>query len=420
MERRGLLAALGSVGASAVAGCTDGLLGGGSDDGGGESTEDLPAVATWAPEPAVYDQEGYALVSVGAADLHADADHLHPRVLEQLTELPESMPGFASPGDVERIHFVGPQANVVTGGVDREAARSFYEDRAFEEQGTHAGYAVLTGNVGMIVPRRAVGIGDDAIVVVAPQSSDDDSDLRPILEAVLDARAGDRRRYAASDQNLNRLLADLGEGDVLTARSHGPDQTIVGAVAEGLSTTVEGAETHLRGTVVFAPDRRDASAVEEWANRASVFEGSSPETTTDGRIVRTTGTVQTDRLAELPDEFPGPTSTAEERPSPTVRWDFDYEPRGERRGLLTVMHEGGDDVPASELFLRGGPFADVEGADRTTPGPWTGTTMGDEEWVTAADQIVLGVRPSFEIEVVWQPDDDQPPETLARETGPEY
>lgn len=84
----------------------------------------------------------------------------------------------------------------------------------------------------------------------------------------------------------------------------------------------------------------------------------------------------------------------------TTAWDFEYEPTGDDRGVLTVTHDGGDKAAVDHLYVRGDGFADVAGAKQTGPGPWTGETTGDT--VVAGDSTTVGVTSDCEIRLVYQ------------------
>lgn len=86
--------------------------------------------------------------------------------------------------------------------------------------------------------------------------------------------------------------------------------------------------------------------------------------------------------------------------APTAAWDFEYERVGDGSGLLTVTHDGGDLVDADHLYVRGSGFADVTGADRTEPGPWTGETTDGA--LRVGDSTTVGVTGDCEIQLVYE------------------
>lgn len=111
----------------------------------------------------------------------------------------------------------------------------------------------------------------------------------------------------------------------------------------------------------------------------------------------------------------GPPTTAE---PPVADFSFNYD----SDGTLDVTFSGGDTVLASELYVRGEGFADVEGVDMIEPGPWAGDAsveLGGEPAVVAGDSVILGVRPGYTVRLVWQAADGERSRELAVDRGPE-
>ena len=92
--------------------------------------------------------------------------------------------------------------------------------------------------------------------------------------------------------------------------------------------------------------------------------------------------------------------------------DFEFEERTTDDGrVLVARHGGGDPVAADDLRLIGEGFADVEGADRTAPGPWSGDASGefprrDEPTVVEGDATTVGVTDDCEVRVVFSANPD--------------
>jgi hypothetical protein len=87
---------------------------------------------------------------------------------------------------------------------------------------------------------------------------------------------------------------------------------------------------------------------------------------------------------------------------------FDYETTETADGTrLTVVHDGGDAIPADELRLQGGLTA-VPGANQTRAGPWNGPTthLGDGRQpgphVAPGDAVAVGVPDDCTVRVVWE------------------
>ena len=83
--------------------------------------------------------------------------------------------------------------------------------------------------------------------------------------------------------------------------------------------------------------------------------------------------------------------TAEARPN--IELAFEERTTDDGR-LLVIEHAGGDPAPPARLDVRGGGFADVEGADQTGLGPWAGEAAGraprhDGPAVVEGDTVVV-------------------------------
>ena len=104
--------------------------------------------------------------------------------------------------------------------------------------------------------------------------------------------------------------------------------------------------------------------------------------------------------------------------APQISFAFEYNETDSDQGELTVTHEGGDSVAASQLDLVGSGFADVSGVDQTQPGPWQGSSS-DDGLVRAGDSTALGVTTAAEIRIVWRSEDGDRSATLARYEGPD-
>lgn len=91
----------------------------------------------------------------------------------------------------------------------------------------------------------------------------------------------------------------------------------------------------------------------------------------------------------------------DERSIPDVSFGASYESTGDGRGIADVQHEGGDDVEAGKLSIRGDGIVSVPRADQTDRGPWQGET-NDVGMVTEGDSLALGVAPDYEITIVFQ------------------
>lgn len=90
---------------------------------------------------------------------------------------------------------------------------------------------------------------------------------------------------------------------------------------------------------------------------------------------------------------------------------FEFEERSTPDGtVLVVEHAGGDALVADNVRIVGEGFADVDGVDRTEPGPWTGETGGERPRrggiaVGNGDSTTVGVTAECRIRITYRTDD---------------
>ncbi|MFC6862449.1 type IV pilin N-terminal domain-containing protein [Halomicroarcula sp. GCM10025817] len=113
--------------------------------------------------------------------------------------------------------------------------------------------------------------------------------------------------------------------------------------------------------------------------------------------------------------------------TPQTSFSFDYE-GGEERAL-TITHDGGDTISASELYIRGSNMDnDTSNGDGNT-GLWTSTAVdGDvnsDSEVTAGngarigDDADDGVPSNYQVRVVFESQEGDNSATLAQDEGPD-
>ncbi|WP_436909409.1 type IV pilin [Halosimplex marinum] len=125
--------------------------------------------------------------------------------------------------------------------------------------------------------------------------------------------------------------------------------------------------------------------------------------------------------------------------APTATIGFDYEQDSDLddgpAGNLTISHDGGDTIRASELYIRGSGFNDDynESAggvsyevDRDSAGSWARTAddgpnpnYGPESEITSGNRIVVAVESNYEIDVVYQAQEGDTSSTLNSDEGPD-
>lgn len=392
-----------------------------SDSGSGSASFDPPSASTpiddahtWLPEPAALDTSGYAFVSVSRQSFREYEEHLAPRVADEFADDGQAS-GSVSPADTSAVHAITQDAFVLE-GVDVSAYEAEYEAQGVEQSGTHQSYAIYEG-----VGGTAAALGDDTAVMALEGWLDDDvddSDNLSILEAILDARAGSIPRYAEANEDAAALFDALGTAHALAGRTHELGTSLDGAVAEGNALHLGESESTVRAATVFAEGEADADAVSAWADDSSGFYGADVETTTVGRTVVVKATVPTSDVDSVPDDIPGPDvgESDSSRAQPQVQFDFQYESAGDGVGRLEITHTAGDQLVASELYVEGGPFADVSDADQTSSGRWQGST-GQGGTISAGNAVVVGVESGYDVEVVWRGESDSA--TLAAHTDPD-
>lgn len=164
-SRRRLLATCGGAAAAAVAGCLDGVL-----DSSAEGDEEPPGGGTvpddarWFPAPAAFDRETYGAFSVDVAAFYDRRESLSSTLTDELSGL-ASYPVIDDPGQLDTLHLVGNRATVATGDLVEDAVIGHYEEEEeFERVGTHEGFTLLEGTIGLVRPSRAFAIRDGAMV----------------------------------------------------------------------------------------------------------------------------------------------------------------------------------------------------------------------------------------------------------------
>lgn len=92
-------------------------------------------------------------------------------------------------------------------------------------------------------------------------------------------------------------------------------------------------------------------------------------------------------------------------PVPFVDFQANYTATSEDRGVATITHGGGDDVPVDRVIVDGTGFADVSGANQTAPGPWQGSAGGPNGTITAGDSVSVGVEGDCTVWMVYVDDE---------------
>ncbi|PSQ24527.1 hypothetical protein BRD04_01395 [Halobacteriales archaeon QS_9_67_17] len=89
--------------------------------------------------------------------------------------------------------------------------------------------------------------------------------------------------------------------------------------------------------------------------------------------------------------------------APQVAFDGNYTAVDGDRGVVTIRHDGGDDVAVDRLVLTGEGFADVDDAEQVEPGPWQGSVSTGPDGTTVVspgDTVTVGVEGDCRIRLV--------------------
>jgi len=289
LSRRELIRASAVAGATAVAGCSSILGGGGSADAG----------RNWLYEPGtVADVDHYLALRYAPATVAERGANFDDDVYDAMRAFGSSardLVGFEFASTDAQLAF-GKNAVLETDfEADDVAARLEGED--FGSEGSYGEFDVYVGPD----EDAAVGVGSDAVVVARSTGIFGSADnAESILEAILDVNAGDAQSYVEDSADFEALVDATGDGDVQSVRTHPEtDATdtdegeFAGEVARGIdSTVVDDASIETTFVRVFneASDI-DEGDVEDWVDASELFDDfEDVDVSTDGRVVEVTGT----------------------------------------------------------------------------------------------------------------------------------
>jgi len=363
----------------------------------------------WLPAPDQFETRHYTFATIAPRALVAMKDDLGEGAVSEF-ESETRIPGIDTYATVDALHVVGSLALVFETAVDVDQAKTGLSEFDVSEVAARQGFSVFAGSGG------AAAVREDALV--SALGLPDEATARSAVEGIVDARAGATDRYADAVADCAALTDALGTGHLVRGRTHEPGASFDGAVATGLGIDVGPDQTRVETPVVFREGEASEGPVLEWASSAAVFYGTKPASSTDGRVVTASTTVQSDSIGTFHSTLPGstPSGTSE---APQISFGFEYEETGDGVGIAEITHEGGDSVSRSQLFVRGTGFTDVEGADQTSAGQWAGTASGDDDAVVAGDAVSVGVASDYELRVVWESADGDTSATLVTHDGPD-
>ncbi|MEF8978951.1 MAG: type IV pilin N-terminal domain-containing protein [Haloarculaceae archaeon] len=113
--------------------------------------------------------------------------------------------------------------------------------------------------------------------------------------------------------------------------------------------------------------------------------------------------------------------------SPQASLDADYTAD---ESNLTITHNSGDSVVASEVYLRGSGFNNSgstwqnysSGESFSGDNGWNATISGEVEnkdAITAGDQLTVRAADDYELRVVWEATEGDTSDTLIQDDGPQ-
>ena len=135
----------------------------------------------------------------------------------------------------------------------------------------------------------------------------------------------------------------------------------------------------------------------------------------------------------------------QQTPQASFSWDYgqyDDDPDNDTSfGVATLSHDGGDSIEASTLNIRGNGFAGTEPIntsgdsepngfdgtvhvtkgtnDKVWPDSQASGSVGDASAVVGGNTVNIGVKSTFELSLVWEPQEGDTSATLSEQTGPD-
>jgi flagellin-like protein len=109
--------------------------------------------------------------------------------------------------------------------------------------------------------------------------------------------------------------------------------------------------------------------------------------------------------------------------TPQASFSFEYDEGAiatSGQGNLSITHDGGDTIQASELYIRGGPYASPSSTGAmTSNGEFEGNLTAGGSEVSAGNGVVVAVQNDYELRVVYEAAEGDSSATLGQDSGPE-
>jgi hypothetical protein len=311
MDDRTRRQVLGSAGVVAAGTASSGCLGafglgsGGSGDDHGELFERAP-LYRWLPASDVLGVDHYGFQAYSAGAVRAGSDAVGDRVVGRyLRSAAANSPRELDLGapDVDYTAVVTPVApgagtpfvaHVVEGSFGTGAVRSPSSEQGFQRSGSYGDYQVhrlVSGG------RTTVAVSEGTAVVARNAPGER---RRELVEAFVDAEAGDAARFVAGDDDFEAVAEALGGGFRFSggtnrrvpdgSRSDGSG-ALPGQVASGGRVGSDGGALQSQVVIVFdSSDSFDRTAVDSYLADSELIApmGPTPTVSTDGRVVTAT------------------------------------------------------------------------------------------------------------------------------------
>jgi len=405
-KRRNVLRVVGGVFAGSLAGClgsesesTPTSEGTPSDEPGetpdgtdGLQRSGIPEWTSWTPSPAALGLDGgYELASLEPSEIESYSESLPSAVTDGPTTGVQ-IDGLGDYTDQRRGILISDGIAALFGPHETDTVQGYLTDRGLERQRTVNSVEIYA--FGSQDWQDAFGVASDVFVRAGTRGSNLGVDA---VEAVA-AMARDDERLPTAVPDIGTALALVAPGESVSVRSNTPEiASVDGASVEGYSWRLGTDRTTV--SAAFVGDAVGTDAVQSWASESERF-GAPSVAATDGSAVTATASVPTGEVGSLEPNW----ETKSAQPAPQVEWQATYDADA---GLLTIEHRSGDTIDASNLYVRGSGFADVSGADQTSPGPWQGETS-DNDGIAAGNTVAVGVTSSYDIRLVYEfPDSDR-------------
>jgi len=256
-------------------------------------------------------------------------------------------------GNYEWVLRVDPWSSAVAAVViarfDRGNVARILTDSGYEPAGTHRGLAVFERDD----TPRAVALAGGALVWSRAVGRGTRPTPRTVVEALVDAAAGERPRYHEEDGGF-RTLSRVAGGPLVGTLHTGElareyplwDWDLEGLAGWASTSAFDPTNSYLQAHLSFDREKRPLELRERIGARAAeerlYREADAVDVTATERSASVVASVADDRYHELLGrEEPPPGITY-----PQITWGYEYDPA---EGTVTVVHRGGDAVAAVTL-----------------------------------------------------------------------